>query len=266
MEEYQNLYVTLDTLHLSDVFEDFRNTALKAFKLDSCYFVSTPGLAWESCKILNQKLELLTDMDMILLFEEGIRGGITPSVTKYATANNKYISTYYKNKPSNFIQYLDANGLYGTAMLRPLPTSNFEWVDPNEFDKEKIKNIDIMVQKGYSFEVDLDYPRELWDRHSDQPFFTELKTINKTKKLVTTCQDKKNYVADISSLQQGLHYGLTIEKIKKVMQFDQSPWMSEYINLCVDKRKNASSVNLKNFYKLMINAVYGKTMENVRKQ
>ena len=202
---------------------------------------------------------------MILLFEEGIRGGITQSVTKYATANNKYMSTYDKNKPSNFIQYLDASGLYGTAMLRPLPTGNFEWVDPNEFDEEKIKNIDIMGQKGYLFEVDIHYPRELWDKRRDLPFFAEIKTINKTKKLVTTCQDKKNYVVHISSLQQGLCYGLTIEKTYKVIQFDQSPWMYEYINLCVNKRKNASSVNLKNFYKLMINAVYGKIMENVRK-
>ena len=150
-------------------------------------------------------------------------------------------------------------------MLRPLTTGNFEWVYPNEFDEEKIKNIDIMGQKGCFFEVDIHYPRELWDKHRHLPFFAELKTINKTKKLVTTCQDKKNYVVHIYSLQQGLHYGLTIEKIHKVIQFDQSPWMSEYINLCVDKRKNASSLNLKNFYKLMINAVYGKTMENVRK-
>ena len=90
MEEYQKLYVTLDTLQLSDVFEDFRNTALKTFKLDPCYFVQTPELARESRKKLtNEKLELLTDMDMILLFEEGIRGGITHSVTKYVTADNK---------------------------------------------------------------------------------------------------------------------------------------------------------------------------------
>ena len=195
------------------MFEDFRNTALKTFKLDPCYFVSTPGLAWESCKKLtNQKLELLTDMDMILLFEEGIRGGITQSVTKYATANNKYMSTYDKNKPSNFIQYLDANGLYGAAMLRPLPTGNFEWVDPKEYNEETIKNIDIMGQKVYLFE---ECPRELWNKHKDLPFLAELRVIDKRK--------------------------------------------------CVDKRKNAASINLKNFYKLMINAVYGKTMKNVRK-
>ena len=223
MEEYQNLYVTSDTIQLSDVFEDFRNTALKTFKLDPCYFVSTPGLAWESCKKLtNQKLELLTDMDMILLFEEGIRGGITQSVTKYATANNKYMSTYDKNKPSNFIQYLDANGLYGAAMLRPLPTGNFEWVDPKEYNEETIKNIDIMGQKGYLFEVDIEYPRELWDKHKDLPFLAELRVINKTRKLVTTCQDKETYVVHISALQQALNHGLRLKKVHKVIKFDQS--------------------------------------------
>ena len=69
----------------------------------------------------------------------------------------------------------------------------------------------------------------------------------------------------ISALQQTLNYGLILKEVHKVIKFDQSPWMSEYINLCVDKRKNVASVNLKNFYKLMINAVYGKTIENVRK-
>ena len=201
---------------------------------------------------------------MILLFEEGIRGGISQSVTKYATANNKYMSTYDKNKPSNFIQYLDANGLYGAAMLRPLPTGNFECVDPKEYE-ETIKNIDIMGQKGHLFEVDIEYPRELWDKQKDLPFFAELKMINKTRKLVTTCQDKENYVVHISALQQALNHGLILKEVHKVIKFDQSPWMSEYINLCVDKWKNAASVNLKNFYKLIINAVYGKTMENLRK-
>ena len=132
-------------------------------------------------------------------------------------------------------------------MLRPLPTGSFEWVDPYKFDEEKIKNIDIMGQKGYLFEVDIPYPRQLWDKHRDLPFFAEFKTIVKTKKLVTTCQDKKIYVVHISSLQQGLHYGLTLEKIHKVIQFDQSPWMSEYINLCVDKRKMLVVLILKTF-------------------
>ena len=159
---------------------------------------------------------------MILLFEEGIKGGITQSVTKYATANNTYLSTFDINKPSNFIQYLDANGLYGAAMLRPLPTSNFEWVDPKEYNEETIKNIDIMGQKGYLFDVDIEYPRELWDTHKDLPFLAELRVINKTRKLATTCQDKENYVVHISSLQQGLNHGLILKKVHKVIKFDQS--------------------------------------------
>ena len=122
-----------------------------------------------------------------------------------------------------------------------------------------------MGQKGYLFEVDIEYPRELWDKYKDLPFFAELKMINKTRKLVTTFQDKENYVVHISALPQTLNHGLILKEVRKVIKFDQSPWMSEYIKLCVDKRKNAGSVNLKNFYKLMINAVYGKTVENVRK-
>ena len=122
-----------------------------------------------------------------------------------------------------------------------------------------------MGQKGYLFEVNIEYPRELWDKHKDLPFLAELRVINKTRKLVTTCQDKKNYVVHISALQQTLNYGLILKEVHKVIKFDQCPWMSEYISLCVDKRKNAASINLKNFYKLMINAVYGKTMENVPK-
>ena len=119
-----------------------------------------------------------------------------------------------------------------------------------------------MGQKGYLFEVDIEYPRELWDKHKDLPFLAELRVINKTRTFVTTYQDKKNYVVYISALQQALNYGLILKEVHKVIKFDQSPWMSEYINLCVDKRKNA--LKLKNFYKLMINPAYGKTMENVR--
>ena len=122
-----------------------------------------------------------------------------------------------------------------------------------------------MGQKGYLFEVDIEYPRELWDKQKDLPFFAELKMINKTRKLVTTCQDKENYVVHISALQQALNHGLILKEVHKVIKFDQFPWMPEYINLCIDKWKNAASVNLKNFYKLIINAVYGKTMENLRK-
>ena len=114
MNEFQDLYVKSDTLQLADVFESFRNMCIETYQLDPCYFVSAPGFAREAClKKTEQQLELLTDMNMLLLFEKGIRGGITHVIHKYATSNNKYRSNYDKNKQSNYLVYLDANSLYG---------------------------------------------------------------------------------------------------------------------------------------------------------
>ena len=105
--DYHDIYVQLDTLLLADIFENFRT-------IDPCYFVSTPGLAIEAClKMTGVKLELLTDINMILMFEKGIRGGISQAIYRYASANNKYMSNYNENIPSAFLTYLDANNLYG---------------------------------------------------------------------------------------------------------------------------------------------------------
>ena len=140
--EYHDLYVQSDTALLSDVFENFRNTCLKEYELEPCYFVSAPGLAWDSMlKIANVKLELLTDVDMLLLIEEGARSGISQAIHKYATANNKYMKKFNKRIISIFLQYLDANNLYGWAMCKNLPIGGFKWVDVKEYSEEKIKNL-----------------------------------------------------------------------------------------------------------------------------
>ena len=116
--EYHNLYVQSDTLLLADVFENFRNTCLKVYELDPAHFLSLPGLAWQAClKKTNVKLELLTDYHMLLMVEEGIRGGICHSIHRYAEASNKYMKNYDKNEESSYIQYLDANNLYGWAIV-----------------------------------------------------------------------------------------------------------------------------------------------------
>ena len=110
-----NLYVQSDTLLLADVFENFRNMCLKEYKLDPAHFLSAPGLAWQTClKKTAIKLELLTDIDMLLMIEKRIKGGITHAIHRYAKADNKYLKNYDKNKESSsYIQYLDANNLYG---------------------------------------------------------------------------------------------------------------------------------------------------------
>ena len=135
--------------------------------------------------------------------------------------------------------YLDANSLYGYAMIKHLPIGNFKWLKPDTFTEESIKNIDICGKHGYLFEVDIHYPKELLKYHSDLLFLAESKIINKTKKLVTTCENKKNYVVHITALQQALKHDLKLEKVHRVIQFDQKQWMSIYIMLNVNKRKNS---------------------------
>ena len=128
--EYHDLYVQSDTLLLVDVFENFRNKCLKVYELDPAHFLSLPGLAWKAClKKTSVKLELLTDYDMLLMAEEGIRGGICHAIHRYAKANNKYMKNYDKNEESSYIQYLDANNLYGWAMSQKLPLNGFKWLE-----------------------------------------------------------------------------------------------------------------------------------------
>ena len=135
--EYHDLYVQSDTLLLADVFENFRNMCLKVYELDPAHFLSLPGLAWQAClKKANVKLKLLTDYDMLLMVEEGIRGAICHSIHRHAKANNKCMENYDESKESSYIPYLDANNLYGWAMSQKLPVNGFKWIDSNEINEE----------------------------------------------------------------------------------------------------------------------------------
>ena len=125
--DYHDLYVQSDTLLLADVFEDFRNMCIKVYELDPAHFLSAPGLAWQAClKKTEVKLELLTDVDMLLMVEKGITGGICHAIYRYAKANNKYMKNYNKDKEESFLQYLDDSNLYGWAMSQKLPVSGFK--------------------------------------------------------------------------------------------------------------------------------------------
>ena len=124
------MYVQSDTLLLVDVFENFRNTCIEVYELDPAHFSSAPGLAWQAClKETDVKLELLTDPNMLLMLEKGIRGGICHAILRYAKANNKYMKDYNKDEEESFLQYHDANNLYGFAMIQPLPVNEFDWVE-----------------------------------------------------------------------------------------------------------------------------------------
>ena len=265
--DYHDLYVKNDTLLLADIFENFRHACLNNYELDPAHFVSLPELAWQAClKKTNVELELITDYDMLLMIENGIRGGICYAIQRYTKANNKYMNDYKKNKESSYIQYLDANNLYGMAMSEKLPKKGFKWIaDISRIDENFVKSYNKNSNKGYILKVDVDYPREFQNLHCDLPFLPEWMVVNNTKKLIRNLQDKKDYVVHINVLKQALDHGLKLIKVYQVIEFDQEAWLKEYINFNAELRKKAINDFEKDFFKLMNNAVFGKTMENVRK-
>ena len=118
--------------------------------------------------------------------------------------------------------------------------------------------------KGYVIEADVDYPQELHDLHSDIPFLSERMVINKTKKLVCNLHNEKNYVAHINILWIKAH-GLKLKKVHRVIEFEQEAWLKKYFDFNTDLRAKATNDFEKDFFKLMNNAVFRKTMENVHK-
>ena len=257
--EYHDLYLKTDIILLTNVFETFRDTCLQHYKLNPALFYILPGLAWQACLMKTGiKLELLTDPNMLLMFERGIQGGITQAVHRYAKANNKYMGNKFNHEEtSRFLQYLDANNLYGWAMSQPLPTGGFKWVTPDEIAERS--------DKGYLLEVYVKYPKELHDLHNNLPFMCEKMEINKVEKLVPDLYDKENYVIHMKVLNQALRHGLILERIHRMIVFDQSALLKPYIDFNTQLKTQAKNDFKKDFFKLMNNSAFGKTMKNIRK-
>ena len=223
--EYHDLYIKIDTLLLANIFENFRNMCLNIYELDPVYFVSAPGLAWQAClKKTKVELELLTDYDMILMTEKGIRGGICQASHRYAKANNPYMKNYDKIIESSYLEYLDANNLYGWAMSQKLPVNDFKWVKIEElskFNEDFIKNYYENGNIGYFLEKDIDYPKELFNLHQDLSFLPESKKVNKVEKLICDIEDKKKYVIHITALEKALNNALRLKKVHRIIQSKQ---------------------------------------------
>ena len=267
--DYHDVYLASDTLLLVDIFETFRDTCLSHYSLDPAQFYTGPALAWGAAlKITEVKLELLTDPDMLLMFEKGIRGGICQSVHRHARANNPYmVGEYNSSEETSYIQYLDANNLYGWAMSQKLPTGRFSWMRDDFVNRLTPELIEILCeseQHGYLLEVDVDYPSELHDAHNDLPFLVQrMKTI-KVEKLVPHLGSRKKYVVNIKTLDQALKHGLILKKVHRAIQFNQRAWLKPYIDLNTKLRTKTSNKFEQDFFKQMNNSVFGRTMMNIR--
>ena len=284
--DYTDLYSRTDVLLLADVFENFRKMCQKQYGLDPAHYYTSPGLSWDALlKKTRVELELLTDYDQHLFIEKGMRGGISMVSKRHARANNPAVEGYDPEKSNSHILYLDANNLYGWAMSQPLPTGGFQWVEDCDRLADSVKNLPADGAEGYILEVDLEYPQGLHDEHNSYPLAPERMVVQKewmsdyqqdllgvgvapteVEKLVPNLRDKERYVLHYRNLQLYLSLGMRVKKVHRALRFEQSPWMELYIRMNTELRKVATSDFEKDLYKLMNNAVFGKTMENLRRR
>ena len=285
MGDYHDLYLKSDVLLLADCFENFRNQCLQYYGLDPAHYYTAPGLSWDAAlKMTGVELELLTDIDMHLMIEKGVRGGVSTISTRYAKANNSYMADYDKDKPPVYLLDLDANNLYGWAMSQPLPTHGFKWSSEEKIEELSTTIMDVAENDptGYILEVDLEIPEDKHDYFNhyvpapEHITVTEdmLSPYNKlcleklgmkhapSSKLIPNLHNKEKYVVHYRTLQTYLQLGLKLTKIHRVVEFQQSAWLKEYIDFNTDKRANAKNAFEKNFFKLMNNSVFGKVSEN----
>ena len=267
LKEYHEVYNKTDVLLLADVFEKFRDICLINYGLDPVYYYTAPGLAWDAMlKMTGVNLELLSDVDKLLMIEKGIRGGVSMVSNRYGKANNKYMKDFNKKKPSKYLTYLDANNLYGWAMSKKLPVHSFKWMSNKEI--ENLFNnqiVQVWEKTPCILEVDLIYPEELHDLHNDYPLCPERVECDRgVKKLIPNLRDKNNYVVHYKTLMQYLSLGMKLKKIHRGIKFIESDFLKPYIDKNTNLRAQAKNDFEKDFFKLMNNSVFGKTMENIR--
>ena len=283
--DYHELYMKTDVLLLADVFEVFRNVCMTNYGLDPAHYVSAPQLSWDAMlKNTECELQLISDPEMFRMLDKGIRGGICMISKRYAKANNKYLGELYdKTKPTSYIIYLDANNLYGWAMSQTLPTDGFYWLVKEEW--EDIKWIEQTEEQdiGYIIECDLEYPKELHNSHNDYPLAPERMDVAYTltsenqmqirkcysmsqtatsTKLIPNLLAKTKYCCHYLLLKFYLEHGLILGKVHRVLTFNQSKWLAPYIAKNQNLRAESENDFEKEYFKLMNNAVYGKTCEN----
>ena len=263
--EYHDLYLKTDVFLLADVVENFRTVLLKNYLLDPAWFLTAPAFFWcAMLKMTGVELELICEgnIEMFQFFERQIRGGVSSVFHRFSQANNKFMKDFDSSKVSKFIVYLDANSLYPTAMMQPLPVGGFEWLSERKLKQwEKIVDSEDL---GCVLEVDLEYPAELHDFHNDFPLAPELMEVGGIFKLIPNLKDKEKMVLDGRNLKLFLSLGMKMKNIRRGIGLKKEAFMKPFIEWNTKLRTAAKNDFEKELFKLASNAVYGKTMENVR--
>jgi len=288
-EDYARLYSISDSLLLSDIFENFRATAIENRGLDPLYVWSASGFSW-SCAMYSSQVELeyVKDLEILNMLQEGIRGGPTIVSNRLARANNEDLGPHHPfdpNKPRTRLVYQDLNSLYPYCMLSPLPYKDFKMMTQEELENINIESLREEDGKGYIFSVDLDYSPHLHNSHNDLPLAVEKRKIrieeisptqehlihmyNKViskplggEKLVMTLYPKQNYIVYYKTLQFYIKHGLVLKKIHKGFSFSETYVFRDYIAGNLETRRNTKSKLVNELYKLLSNSIFGRTLMN----
>lgn len=290
LQDFLVLYLTVDVLSLADIFEDYRRIAMDSFGVDPIYYLSGAHYSFHCMlKYTGVRIELLQDMEMHNFFSRSIRGGLTYIATRYMEANLPHLENYDATKPTFECRYLDCTGLYSYCLSRPLPLRNFSWMS-----KKKVAKFDVeshssatFQRYGYVLEVDVSFPRELHDYFKDFPPLPEhwipdidMWTVYQrdlarktgqnckrlTKKLINHLGPRKHYVVHIELLKVCLKIGVQLDKIHRILKFEQSAWTKPYIDELAAKRREAKSMFESNYYKKCANTVYGYYIQDCTKR
>ena len=284
MKDYMEAYLLCDVLLLADVFENFRTKSIQDYKIDPCYYFSTPHFTLDAFLKKSQiELDLIMDPNMYLFLKKGIRGGLSMVSKRYSRANHPGMKHLYNPKKKlKHILYIDANNLYGQAMMRPLPFQNFKWMEENELNMDFINSLDSDGAIGCVLECDLEYPSRLHAWHEDYPLapykhrvpFSQLsptakeiclkhnlKSSTRTEKLMTTFLPRTGYIVHSECLKLYVSLGLIVKRIYRGLKFQQAPIIRDYINFNSAKRAAAENSFDSDYYKLMSNSLFGKTIE-----
>ena len=277
-----------DCLLLADVFENYRDCCLADYRLDPVHYYSSPHFTFDAFLLFSRaKLDFLTKVDQYLFLNKAMQGGLSMVAKHHSKANHPSLTDYNSSCPCRFLMFLDVNNLYGKAMMDCLPVGGFRWMSREELMVEFICGLPDEGEFGCFIDCTLVYPSALHDVHDDYPLapmkwkvsYEDLSphakkmcdhhrlkhTLNK-EKLLTTFEMKRHYVLHYRNLKLYSSLGLIISEVHRGLVFRQALVMRDYVqfnSLCHSQAQNDFDVD---FYKLLSNSLFGKTIENPEKR